>query len=319
MSRKIIKCAKCQNNAETQPNRSEYTTTYPIRDKDGKIYCWDCYKNKSHCKGCQKSVANIKFPRSGQPEYPHCNGGVSYNCERISNKVEFICSKSCSKKLADQKYQNWKEKLNQGWNKCEECWNFWMGLKSKEEGWEWLEEEKNQWKVIKLAQPGQGKLCLDHKNWEEGGKQRYEVENAQFQKDWERLTCEDRLKEVKKAYRADDNLTELANREKIPGLVLHRWSSKACHKRFNCPDCHFDKEDNSPCDNNLSCSSHGNNSRNDNSEGKGRNDQSQENLKQENKNKLGNDHSGLIIGGIVIASLISLATVLAVRNKKNKK
>ena len=106
MSRKIIKCAKCQNNAETQPNRSEYTITYPIRDKDGQIYCWDCYKNKSHCEGCQKSVANIKFPRSGQPKYPHCNGGVSYNCERISNKVDFICSKSCSKKLADQKYQN---------------------------------------------------------------------------------------------------------------------------------------------------------------------------------------------------------------------
>ncbi|CAG8645623.1 25447_t:CDS:10, partial [Gigaspora margarita] len=57
MSEKIIKCAKCQNNAET--------------------------KNR-----CGKSVANIKFPASGQPTYPHCYGGVSYGCERISNKEE---------------------------------------------------------------------------------------------------------------------------------------------------------------------------------------------------------------------------------------
>ena len=39
MTEKIIKCAKCQKNAETKPNRNEYTKTYPIRDKDGKIYC----------------------------------------------------------------------------------------------------------------------------------------------------------------------------------------------------------------------------------------------------------------------------------------
>ena len=108
MSEKMIKCAKCQQNAEIDPRiyRSEYTTSYPIRDKDGKIYCWDCYKSFSSCKGCGKSVANMKFSRSGQPEYPHCNGGVSYGCERIDNKVEFICSKECSKKLADQRYQN---------------------------------------------------------------------------------------------------------------------------------------------------------------------------------------------------------------------
>ena len=105
MSRKIIKCAKCQNNAETQPNRSEYTITYPIRDKDGQIYCWDCYKNKSHCEGCGRSVANIKFPRSGQPEYPYCDGGYSVNCERISNEVKFICSKKCSQDIANRKYQ----------------------------------------------------------------------------------------------------------------------------------------------------------------------------------------------------------------------
>ncbi|CAI2200373.1 6454_t:CDS:2, partial [Funneliformis geosporum] len=46
--RKIIKCAKCQNNAEIDPRFR---------------------------RSCQKSVAKIKFPRSGQPQYPHCNGG----------------------------------------------------------------------------------------------------------------------------------------------------------------------------------------------------------------------------------------------------
>ncbi|CAI2202147.1 20065_t:CDS:2, partial [Funneliformis geosporum] len=45
---KIIKCAKCQNNAEIDPRFR---------------------------RSCQKSVAKIKFPRSGQPQYPHCNGG----------------------------------------------------------------------------------------------------------------------------------------------------------------------------------------------------------------------------------------------------
>ena len=39
MSEKIIKCVKCQQNAETQPNLNEYTITYPIRDKGGQIYC----------------------------------------------------------------------------------------------------------------------------------------------------------------------------------------------------------------------------------------------------------------------------------------
>ncbi len=34
-----IKCAKCQNNAETKPRWDEFTHTYAIRDKDGQIYC----------------------------------------------------------------------------------------------------------------------------------------------------------------------------------------------------------------------------------------------------------------------------------------
>ena len=82
MSKKIIKCAKCQNNAETQPNPYEFSHTYPIRDKDGQIYCWDCYKGFSRCQVCQKSVANLRFPKSGNPSYPHV-GGYAQNCERI--------------------------------------------------------------------------------------------------------------------------------------------------------------------------------------------------------------------------------------------
>jgi hypothetical protein len=41
MSKKYIECAKCQSNAEIDPRvyRNEYTVSYPIRDKDGQIYC----------------------------------------------------------------------------------------------------------------------------------------------------------------------------------------------------------------------------------------------------------------------------------------
>src|SRR4051794_21313477 len=99
-----IKCVRCNKNAETKPNRSEYTKTYPIRSKDGTIYCWDCYKNISCCKVCQKSVANLKFSMSGNPHYPHVSG-YSRNCERVQNEVEFICSQACADKLSVEKYR----------------------------------------------------------------------------------------------------------------------------------------------------------------------------------------------------------------------
>ena len=296
-----IKCVKCQQNAETKPNRNEFTSTYPIRDKDGQIYCWDCYKNKSHCEGCQKSVANIKFPRSGQPEYPHCNGGYSVNCEEISNKVKFICSKDCSKKLADQKYQAWKEKLNQGWTKCEECVKIWIDRKSNEECWEWLKEERQHSRFIKLAQPGQGKLCPDHKNWEEGGKQEYkkwheEVKN-QAQKHWNTLSREERLKLVKRERPWGENYEEIVARPEIDAAVLRRFVEKASHEKHNCPDCRSKNYPNQePMGgnniNNLSGSASENNSDNDNdnTERKQDNQQSHKNLQiQKEKNTSGDD------------------------------
>jgi hypothetical protein len=105
MSEKIIKCAKCQNNAETESRRNEFNVNYPIRDKDGKIYCWDCYKGFSGCQGCGKSVANLKFPKSGNPTYPHC-GGYSSQCERVMNEVNFLCSKKCAEGIVAKKYQD---------------------------------------------------------------------------------------------------------------------------------------------------------------------------------------------------------------------
>lgn len=197
MTEKIIRCAKCQQNAETNPRiyRSEYTITYPIRDKDGKIYCWDCYKGKSHCKGCQKSVANLKFPRSGNPYYPHASG-YSIGCERIENEVEFICSKACSKKLADQKYQAWKEKLNQGWTKCKKCVKFWIDEFSNEISTaKWMKEEKNQWKIIKLLPPGQeNEICCSCKPYAKDGY--YHKIHQKAQKYWDSLNKEEKLAAV---------------------------------------------------------------------------------------------------------------------------
>jgi hypothetical protein len=103
----------------------------------------------------------------------------------------------------------------------------------------------------------------------------------------------------------------------VPSGIRQEFELKNAH--HDCQDCHLDKDFNNSTgnDNNLSCSSHGNNSHNDNSERKERNDQSRENLpEQENKSTLGGDHSGLIIGGIITASLISLATVLVVKKRK---
>src|SRR5581483_3548928 len=103
-----------------------------------------------------------------------------------------------------------------------------------------------------------------------------------------------------------------------PRGIVQEFELKDCHR--DCQNCHLEKDfKNSSSNNNLSCSSHGNNSHNDNSEGKGTqpNQQSQENLWQENKSTFGEDHSGLIIGGVVVASLISLATVLVIKNQKS--
>jgi len=335
MSKKVIKCAKCQSNAETKPRWDEFTTTYPIRGKDGKIYCWDCYKSKSSCKGCGKSVANIKFPRSGQPEYPHCNGGVSYGCERISNNVEFICSKKCSKDIVNRKYQAWKDKLSQGWTKCEKCIKNvnklieWFNEDSMKGG-EWLREEKHQSRFIKLVPPGQGKLCLEKwgcKWGEEVGKPRRKEMQAQAQKYWDTLPYETRIKEVIRSRNARqvggwggkfENLTaeQIAVQNEAPRGIVQEFELRGCHQ--DCSDCHLEKDfKNSSNNNNLSCSSRGNNSYNDNSEEKEHDQQSQENLRQANKNKLGNDYSGLIISGIVITSFISLAaTILLIRKKK---
>jgi hypothetical protein len=161
------------------------------------------------------------------------------------------------------------------------------------------------------------------------GEPRLKEVRAQAQKYWDTLPYETRLKEVIRSRNArqvggwggkfeDLTAEQIAVQDEVPRGIVQEFELKDCHR--DCQNCHLEKDfKNSSSNDNLSCSSHGNNSHNDNSEGKGRNDQSQENLKQGNKNKLGNDHSGLIIGGIVIASFISLATVLAVRNKKNKK
>ena len=336
---KTIKCTKCQNNAETDPRiyRSEYTTSYPIRDKDGKIYCWDCYKSKSSCKGCGKSVANIKFPASGQPTYPHCNGGVSYNCERISNKVEFICSKNCSENIVARKYQEWKDKLSQGWTKCEKCvkrlnslikWFTEDVFKENKERVELWKKEKHQSRFIKLVPPGQGKLCLEKWGckWDkEVGKPRQKEMQVQAQKYWDALPYETRIKEVIRSRNARqvggwggkfENLTaeQIAVQNEAPRGIVQEFELRGCHQ--DCSDCHLEKDfKNSSSNNNLSCSSRGNNSYNDNSEEKEHDQQSQEDLRQ--ANKLGNDYSGLIIGGIVITSFISLAaTILLIRKKK---
>jgi len=114
----------------------------------------------------------------------------------------------------------------------------------------------------------------------------------------------------------------MATHQEIDPLVLSRFVEKDNHRRHNCPDSdciykNYPSQGPAGSDNNLSCSSHGDNSHNDNSERKERNDQSRENLpEQGNKNKLGGNHSGLIIGGIITASLISLVTVLVVKKRK---
>jgi len=228
---KIIKCAKCQKNAETDSRfRNEFAVNYPIRDKDKKIYCWDCYKGFSSCKGCGKSVANIKFPRSGQPQYPRCSGGVSYNCERISNNVEFICSKECSKKLADQRYQAWKDKLSQGWTKCKDCVKFWIDGESNEEGWEWLKEERQHSRFIKLLSPGQeNEICDRCKPYAKDGY--YHKISQKAQKYWDSLNKEEKLAAVirtggvsmAKFYGETKTAEQLAEQKEAPRSIYEEF------------------------------------------------------------------------------------------------
>ncbi|WNE39976.1 MAG: hypothetical protein GBAus27B_000043 [Mycoplasmataceae bacterium] len=231
MSINYIKCTKCGNNAEIDSNiyRNEYAASYPIRDKDGQIYCWDCYKGKSHCKSCQKSVANLKFPLSGQSQYPHCNGGVSYNCEKKVIEVEFICSRKCSEKLANQKYQTWKEKLNQGWIKCEQCVKEWVDGWSNKKWWEWLKEEKQYSRFIKLLPLGEERICYICKPYEKNGY--YHKIHQQAQQRWNSLSYEEKLAEVIKTDRVGMakfygrilTSEELAKQEKVPRSIYEEF------------------------------------------------------------------------------------------------
>jgi len=329
---KLIKCAKCQNNAETKNRWDEYTTTYPIRDKDGKIYCWDCYKSFSCCKGCGESVANLKFPRSGQPEYPRCNGGYSVNCERISNEVKFICSKKCAKDIRNREYQAWKEKLNQGWTKCEQCVDLvdWVKKTLKKAGSKGVkkwEKEKTQSWLIKLVRPGAGKLCDTCDHHEKVEKPRQAEIKAQAQKFWDTQPYETRLKEVIRSGSVGwgkkfIGLTaeQIAAQDEVPRGIIYEFELKDCHR--GCQDCHLDKDfQNSGCNNNLSVpSSNDNNSQNDNSDKNEPNRLSQESSENQNgKNTPGGGYSGLIIGGIIVTSLISLTAILLTKKRQKSK
>lgn len=236
-------CAKCHQNAKTETNYWEHTITYPIRDKDGQIYCWDCYKSLSYCQGCYKSVANLKLPKSGNPYYPHVSG-YGKQCEEVWNEVNFICSEQCGKNLAAKRSQDFQNKLKQGWTKCKECMKFWIDWIDEygsEEHGKWMKEEKNHYKFIKLVSPKGGELCSDHKNWEEGKEQFYQEQaeiKQQAQKYWDSLSHEERINLVKRERPWGENYQEIAARQEIDAAVLRRFSEKASHEKHGClKDC----------------------------------------------------------------------------------
>ncbi|KLL04944.1 MAG: hypothetical protein MRERV_8c020 [Mycoplasmataceae bacterium RV_VA103A] len=242
------------------------------------------------------------------------------------NEVKFYCSSACGQKIAAKEYQDWKEKLSQGWTKCEECVKFWteywIDVKGQE-GQKWFAEEKNQRGFLKLVEPGQGKLCQDHREWEESGKQWYEETKNQAQKEWNNLSYTDRLRLVKRERPGDKSCEERAARPEIDALVLSQFVSKANHEKYNCPNCDLK---NYPSqlppggnDSNLSIGSNENSFPADNSERRTPDQQSKEKSSvQSERSKWWGDNSGLIISGIMIISLVALAAILVVKRKINR-
>lgn len=246
-----IECAKCHHNAhKPEYNRwdrsNEYKEGYAIRSQDGTIYCWDCYKSISHCQGCDKSTAKMKFLLDADFQQV---SGYSEGCERIKNEVNFICSRECLTNIVEKKRQAWKEKLNQGWKKCPECVKFWIDEESNEEYGEWLKEEKYHHRFIKLLAPGTDKemcdRCLPHAK----GHYYHQI-HQKAQKFWDSLSKEERRREMirtdgvgmAKFYGEKLTVEQLTEQQKVPRSIYEDFvhNTKCC----TCGEepCHLEKK-----------------------------------------------------------------------------
>src|SRR5271170_2149721 len=95
--RKEIKCNKCQQDANNRPiAKNDVFQRRAVKAKDGQFYCFECFKNSSHCQGCGNSVAKLKLNRN--PDGFQQVSEISHNCDQFTSKCEFVCSKTCAQK-----------------------------------------------------------------------------------------------------------------------------------------------------------------------------------------------------------------------------
>ena len=259
MSKQIINCAKCQKELNYLPYHS-YAEPPAMKSKEGKFYCFDCFKSVSSCKICNKSVAQMDINIHDKKTWYQPWEKIYFReAEHIKlfdmcgSYCDFFCSPECLSQDPNRNHELRKkrnqEKLAKGWKHCEECVEMFEGWYAKIG----INKESRKKALLyhgKVLPPGE-KICSFHQRSKEKDRYVKEVIYPKAQKWWDNLTYEQKLAEVKRLdicwiIRKDDDEIrrsathqEVAQEKEIPHFFIsqdfeHKEPCITCGKVWKC-------------------------------------------------------------------------------------